>query len=174
MQITISAFSPSNKKRSYNSPTTEEINVDVDLGDDTETPFMFAQYLEGTVRDDLTNTSTGQILRITVWTNDNARQKLDMYPEFVSIDNTEGTNAEKRPLHNWCAKDGNNRVFPFLLAFMPPKAQWAYTFVCRAAGVLKLGTSLFRTVKINSDADKKKLGQFVIPLVRRRIRGMSC
>ena len=117
---------------------------------------MFAQSLEGTVRDDLTNTSTGQILLITVWTNDNARRKLDMYPEFVSIDDTEGTNAEERPLHDWCAKDGNNKVFPFLLAFMPSKAQWAYTFVCRAAGVLKLGTSLSRTVKINSDADKQE------------------
>ena len=59
-------------------------------------------------------------------------------------------------MHDWCAKDGNNKVFPFLFAFMPSKAQWAYTFACRDAGALKLGTSLSRTVKINSDADKQE------------------
>ena len=89
---------------------------------------MFAQSLEGTVRDDLTNTSTGQILLITVWTNDNARRKLDMYPEFVSIDDTEGTNAEERPLHDWCAKDGNNKVFPFLLAIIASHPSFMFPF----------------------------------------------
>ena len=79
-----------------------------------------------------------------------------MYPEFVSVDDTEGTNREERPLHDWCAKDANNQVFPFLLGFLPSKAQWAYTFVCRAAGVLNLGTSLYQTIKINSDADKQE------------------
>ena len=54
------------QKRSSNSPTTEETNVEVDLGDNTKTPLMFAQSLERTVRDDLINTSTGQILLITV------------------------------------------------------------------------------------------------------------
>ena len=59
-------------------------------------------------------------------------------------------------MHDWCAKDANNKVFPFLLAFLPSKAQWAYTFVCRAAGALNLGPSLCRTIKINSDADKQE------------------
>ena len=143
-------------KKSSKSTTTEESTFDADLGDMTETPRMFASSLEGTVRDNLTNSSTGQILRLAVWTHDTARRKLDMYPEFVSIDDTEGTNAEERPLHDWCAKDANNKVFPFLLAFLPSKAQWAYTFVCRAAGALNLGPSLCRTIKINSDADKEE------------------
>ena len=95
MQITISASSPSNKQRSSNSPTTEDTNFDVNLEDDTETPFTFAQSLEGKVRYDLTNTATGQILLITVWINGNACRKLDMYPEFVSINDTGGNNAEE-------------------------------------------------------------------------------
>ena len=144
------------KKKTSKSTTTEETTFDADLGDTTETPRMFASSLEGTVRDNLTNTAIGQILLVAVWTHDTARRKLDLYPEFVSVDDTEGTNREERPLHDWCAKDANNQVFPFLLGLMPSKAQWAYTFVCRAAGVLNLGTSLCQTIKINSDADKQE------------------
>ena len=123
---------------STNLLTTEETNFDDDLGDTTETPMMFTGALEGIVRDDLTNTATGQILFVAVWTHDTAWRKLDMYPEFVSINDTEGTNAEEQPLHDWCAKDGINKVFSFLFAFLPFKAQWAYIFVCHAVGALNL------------------------------------
>ena len=84
---------------------------------------MFARSMEGTVRDNLTHTASDLILLLASWTTDTARRKFDMYPEFVSIDDTEGTNIEERPLSDWCVKDGDNKVFPFLFSFLPSKAE---------------------------------------------------
>jgi len=94
--------------------TMVETTFEEDLGDSLDSPEMFASTLEGTIRDNLTNSATGQILLLAVWTTDEAQRKFDMYPEFVSVDDTEGTSAEDRPLHNWCTKDGNNKIFNFL------------------------------------------------------------
>ena len=60
------------KKRSSNSTSTVMTNFEEDLGDDTETPIMFAKSMEGTVKSNLTNTSTGLILLLALWTS---RQK---------------------------------------------------------------------------------------------------
>ena len=144
------------KTRSSNSRETNVTTFDDDLGDITETPEMFASSLKGAMRDNLTDSTTGQLLLLSMWTTDTARRKFDMHPEFVSVDDTEGTNSEERPLHDWCAKDGYNKLFPVLWAYLPSKAQWAYTFVCRGAAVLFPGTALQRVVKINSDADKQE------------------
>ena len=91
-----------------------------------------------------------------MWTTNTARRKFDMFPKFVSMDDTEGTNIEDRPLNDWCSKDGNNKLYPFMFSYLPSKSQWAYTFVCRAAPVLHPGTALQRVVKVNSDADKQE------------------
>ena len=148
------------KQRASNGETTEESSFDCDLGDVTETPEMFARSLEGTLskglRDNLTDSVTGEILLLAVWTNDTARLKLDKWPEFLSADDTEGTNAEERPLHDWCGKDGENEIYPALLSFLPSKSQWSYTFVLRAAKLLIPGTALSRVVKINTDQDHQE------------------
>ena len=89
-------------------------DFDDNLGDETETPTMFARTLEGTVRDNLTHTATGQILLLAVWTTNTARRKFDMFPKFFSMDDTDGTNIEDRPLNDWCSKDGNNKLYPFM------------------------------------------------------------
>ena len=142
------------KARSPNSTITNVSNLEEDLGDEIDSPVMFARSMEGTVRDNLTHTASGLILLLASWTTDTARRKFDMYPEFVSIDDTEGTNIEERPLSDWCAKDGDNKVFPFLFSFLPSKAEWAYAFTYRAAAILHPGTALARVVKINTDAYK--------------------
>ena len=145
------------KKRANKGEQLEETVFDDDLGDDTDSPEDFARDMDATIRQNLTNSVTGQILLCAVWTTDEGKRKFDMYPEFVSVDDTEGTNAEERPLHNWCAKDGNNEIFNFLAAYLPSKAQWAYTFVFRAGGILfRKGNALSRVIKINSDADKQE------------------
>ena len=115
------------KSRASDSNETNVTNFDDDLGDSTETPEMFARSLEGSIRSNLTDTATGSLLLLAVWTTDTARRKFDMFPEFVGVDDTEGTNAEERPLHDWCGKDGNNEIYPFKWAFLPSKAQWSYT-----------------------------------------------
>ena len=144
------------KARCSKSGTIDVTSFDEDLGDQTETPEMFASSLSGTMRDNLTDSSTGELLLLSMWTEDSWRRKFDMHPELICVDDTEGTNAEERPLHDWCAKDGENKIFPVMCAYLPSKAQWAYTFICRGAAVLFPGTALERVIKINSDADKQE------------------
>lgn len=154
----IRTFLPSNRKKRVNSDTSsEETDFDADLGDITDSQAQFASTLKPTIRDQLKKSGTGQILLLAVWTTDDAIRKFEMFPEFVSVDDTEGTNAEERPLHDWCCKDGNNQLFPILRAFLPSTAQWVYAFVCRAAGVLfRKSNALSRVIKINSDANPQE------------------
>ena len=58
------------------------------------------------VKSQLSVSGTGQMLTAVVWTNDRARRKFEMHPEFGCGDTTMGSNAEKRPLKMSCAKDG--------------------------------------------------------------------
>ncbi len=160
------------KKKAPKSLTFEETPFRDDLGDGIETPMSFAHSMEGTVRDNLTNTATGQILLLAMWTWDSGRRLFDMYPEFVSCNNTEGTNLEERPLHDWCSQDANNELFSFLCAFLPSKAQWSYTFVFRGTISLGLGPSLVRTNKINSDADKQER-RAICNAIGKRIKNYS-
>ena len=66
---------------------------DEDIGDDIETPTMFAKSLEGQVCDNLTQSSTDLILLLASWTTDCARIKFDIFPEFVAVDDTENVSA---------------------------------------------------------------------------------
>ena len=54
------------KKRSSNSRETCVTTFDDDLGDITETPEMFAYSLGGTMRDNLTDSTTGQLLLLSM------------------------------------------------------------------------------------------------------------
>ena len=102
------------KSRVPNCNTIQKTKFEEELGDETETPEMFARTLEGTTtRDSLTHTVSSLILLRAVWTIDFARRKLDMFPKFWSMDDTEGTNIKERPLNNVCGKDGDTKVFCF-------------------------------------------------------------
>ena len=144
------------KKRAPNSTAAETTDFDDDLGDDTESPWSFAETMEVTIRDNLTQKSTGMILLVATWTTDDNRRKFDMFPKFLSGDDTEGVNVEERPMNTWCGKDSNNQIFPVLHTFLPSTAQWAKTFVCRSAKVLLPGTGLSRVIKFNTDANKEE------------------
>ena len=144
------------KNRAPNSTAVETTDFEDDLGDDTESPRSFAEAMEVTIRDKLTQKSTGMILLVATWTTDDNRRKFDMFPEFLSGDDTEGVNVEERPMNTWCGKDSNNQIFPVLHTFLPSTAQWAKTFVCRSAKVLLTGTGLSRVIKFNTDANKEE------------------
>ena len=144
------------KNRASNSSTSDTTDYNEDLGDDTENPLKFAQTMESSIRDNLTQRSTGMILLVATWTTDDNRRKFDMFPEFLSGDDTEGVNVEERPMNTWCGKDSNNQVFPVLHTFLPSTAQWAKTFVCRSAKALLTGTGLSRVIKFNTDANKEE------------------
>ena len=65
------------KRHLNNSLSVNDFNDD--LGDTTDSPKSFAE----SVRGDLTQTSTGEILLIFVWTTDEYRRKFDAFPEIV-------------------------------------------------------------------------------------------
>ena len=82
------------------SSNSEEIDVFNDnLGDEIESPEIFAKSISGTLQGNLTHSRLGQILLLAPWTTKFARRKFDMFPEFIGGDDTEGTNSEQRALY---------------------------------------------------------------------------
>ena len=91
---------------------SEEIDVfNGDLGDETESPEIFAQSISGNLRGNLTHSQSGQVLLLALWTTKFAHRKFDMFPKFIGVDDTEGTNSEQRALYTFCGKDNKNKVF---------------------------------------------------------------
>ena len=104
------------------SSNSEEIDVfNDDLGDETESPEIFAQSISGTLGGNLTHSRSGQVLLLALWTANFSSRKFDMFPEFI--------------VYTFCGKDNEDRVFPWMWRFLPPKTQWAYTFVMRNMGL---------------------------------------
>ena len=102
----------------------DELFLD-DLGDSTDSPQDFARDMTG--KENLIHTDSGQMLLAIAWTNNKARRKFDMYPEFMGgDDDTEDTNAEKRPLYTLMGKENNNLSFGHTWCFMPSKALWVF------------------------------------------------
>ena len=126
-----------------------------DLGDDTDSPEAFAKDMMG--KANLIHTGSGQMLLAIAWTNDEARRKLDMYPEFMGGDDTEETNSEDRPLYTLMGKDNNNLSFGHTWCFMPSKAMWVYRWLFEhAVALLHPGTAKERVEVIASDADAQE------------------
>ena len=114
------------RKQHMNNAVVVESFLD-DLGDATETPLQYAASMR--IKSDLVHSASGEILLACAWTNDNARRKFDMFPEFMGGDDTDETNSEERPLYTLCGKDNENKAFAHTWCFMPSKAQWAYSFI---------------------------------------------
>jgi len=119
--ITTNLITVKEKKNKRNSALSVEQLDKQFLGDDTDSPVLYAQALKG--RAQLIHTETGQLMLAVAFTSDNQRRKFDMFPEFTSGDDTEGTNSEKRPLYTLLGKDQNEKVYPIAWAFMPSKSQ---------------------------------------------------
>ena len=97
------------------------------------------------------------MLLAIAWTNDEARRKLDMYPEFMGGDDTEETNSEDRPLYTLMGKDNNNLSFGHTWCFMPSKAMWVFRWIFEhAVPLLHPGTAMKRVEVIASDADAQE------------------
>ena len=143
------------KKDKRNSALTVEQLGKQLLADDTDSPAIYTQGLKG--RKDLILTETGELMLAVAFTSDNQRRKFDMFPEFVSGDDTEGTNSEKRSLYTLLGKDQNEKVFPVAWAFMPSKSQWAYDwFFGVAMPKLHPGDAIERVEIVLTDADKQE------------------
>ena len=84
-----------------------------DLGDETESPEIFAQSISGNLRGNLTHSQSGQVLLLALWTTKFAHRKFDMFPKFIGGDDTAGTNSEEWALYTVCGKN-ENRVFRWM------------------------------------------------------------
>ena len=142
------------KTKKVNANGAETIEAfEGSLDDVTDSPQKFAETLRG----NLTNSKTGQVLLAIAWTTDKARRKFDMFPEFMGGDDTEDTNSEERPLYTLLGKDNNNQSFAHTWCFMPSKAQWAFSWIFKhAVPTLHPGTAPMRVVKITTDADAQE------------------
>ena len=142
------------RKNINNSLDVDQPFLD-DLGDSTDSPQDFARDMTG--KENLIHTDSGQMLLAIAWTNNKARRKFDMYPEFMGGDDTEDTNAEKRPLYTLMGKDNNNLSFGHTWCFMPSKALWVFRWIIEyAVPELHPGTATKRVELIASDADPQE------------------
>jgi hypothetical protein len=143
-------------KRTNNSSSIEEEEAfTADLEDDICSPKEFAQDMTG--RENLVCADNGQMLLAIAWTNDEARRKFDMYPEFMGGDDTEDTNSEKRPLYTLMGKDNSNKSFGHTWCFMPSKSLWVFRWIFgHAVPILHPGTACERVELINTDADTQE------------------
>ena len=88
------------KRKNVNNSLADELFLD-DLGDSTDSPQDFARDMTG--KENLIHTDSGQMLLAIAWTNNKARRKFDMYPEFMGGDDTEDTAILRSVLciHSW-------------------------------------------------------------------------
>jgi len=87
------------------------------------------------------------------WTNEEARRKFDMYPEFFGGDDTEETISEDRPLYTLMGKDNMNNSFEHTWIFMPSKSTWVDSWILRnALPILHPGTGVLRVQQFITDA----------------------
>ena len=138
-------------KNLNNAAQIAEFTTDNLDGVDTDSPQQYARDMK--IRTSLTNSANGQLLLAIAWTNEAARRKFDMYPEFLGGDDTEDTNSEKRPLYTLCGKDNMNKSFGHTWAFMPSKCTWVYSWIfSNALPLLHPGTALNRVEQFIMDA----------------------
>ena len=68
------------KKKTMNN-SVEIDNFTEDLGDNEDNPEQFARDTKS--KSELVNSANGKVALAIAWTNEEARRKLNMYPEFL-------------------------------------------------------------------------------------------
>jgi len=71
-----------------------------------------------------------------------------MYPEYIAMDLTFGTNVQRRPLFAVAGIDGRNHTFPLLRAFLPSKECIALRWVILKALPTLLGRDVLDHVSV--------------------------
>jgi hypothetical protein len=71
---------------------------------------------------------TGMVLLGVAWIDSASHRCFHMFPEICGVDVTEKTNSEGWPLMSCVGVDSNNKTFPFVWAFMPSQARWAFNW----------------------------------------------
>jgi hypothetical protein len=110
------------KVKTTTAPTTLSAVDQQDLVDEVDSAEAQAEKLKSS----LAITGTGLVLLAVAWTNDAARRRFEMFPEFCGFDCTASTNAEQRPLMQAVSVDSDNRSVPHTWAFLPSQSRWVF------------------------------------------------
>lgn len=133
---------------------------DTPLGTLEESPRSTAQRIRAQLKVERVEGSAKMLLAIA-WTTAEQQRLAEMFPEVSCTDITEKTNAEKRPLILDVGKDGNNRNFTMLSAFLPSKARWVFDWY---HGVAKPSLLSPLTLQLNTlnmtDEDEREISAF--------------
>jgi len=169
--LTIPKFTARKKHRENVATETEHSSVEgehftvtnVDntpLGNMEESPRTTAQRIRAQLKVERVDGPAKMLLAVA-WTTTEQQRLAEMFPEVSCTDITEKTNAEKRPLILDVGKDGNNRNFTVLSAFLPSKARWIFDWY---HGVAKPSLLSPLTLELNAlnltDEDEREIGAF--------------
>lgn len=84
-----------------------------------------------------------------------------MFPEFLCMDLTFGTNKERRPLFMLAGVDGYNRSFTCFRAFLPSKEARALRWVILKALPTLMGTDILKHVSVIATDQEDSLAQSI-------------
>jgi len=111
------------------------------------------------LKSSLSISGTGLVLLAVAWTNDAARRRFEMFPDYCGFDCTGSTNAEGRPLMQAVAIDSNFKNIPHTWAFLPSQSRWVFDwFFGTAMLALHQRTTLNRIRIMRTDQDDKEYG----------------
>jgi hypothetical protein len=111
------------KRKVRETHSVDEFGTSEDLLND---PTDSAKQTAEQIRGDLLVSGTGMILLGVTWTENTTLKRFSLFPEVTAVDIMEKTNSEGRPMMTCTGMDSNNELFPYMWAFMPSQAIWAF------------------------------------------------
>ena len=102
-----------------------------------------------------------QLLMMGVaWVIPSERILFGLYPEVITVDTTNKTNNEQRPLLTISAKSSTGKMFTVLRAFLPNEQNWVFRWVFSVVLPRMFGHSVLSRIQtIISDGDSQEFGQ---------------
>lgn len=98
--------------------------------------------------------NANEILVAFAWCHDYERRKIRMYPEFLAIDGTFGSNRQRRSLLTGCGIDSEKKTFTGFRCFMPSKQRRAYSWAIGKAMPFLVGKSIEYNQVLSCDMEQ--------------------
>ena len=74
-------------------------------------------------------TKHGKLLVLCMYNTHEEMRLTRMHPEALMVDTTHGTNKDRKELFTVTGKDGNNKGFNALRAYIPNQQQWIFHLI---------------------------------------------
>ena len=98
----------------------------------------------------------GEFLIVVAWVTAEGRLYHQKFPFLLGGDETFRTNAEKRPLARLCGKSLDNKVLPFVNAFLPSRQGWVFELLWgEVYPMLLCPNALSKTGNVKVDQDER-------------------